>query len=201
VSGWCLCGSGSVRKHPHPADHRSTRPRVTAADQDDTLPGWPVVGYADIRLQDHPDLRFVAVTDGRRCSVIVIALDDLIACGSLRWLIAKDDDAAGMIGWVEVLPRYQRRGIATALLTVADEYSDRYGLPRPRHADRRTPSGDAWAQSLGAEPAREPFTPRTRPSRGPRKARVGGLDKYWRWLGVTSRAELGAALASGAQTR
>jgi GNAT superfamily N-acetyltransferase len=117
---------------------------------------WPVSGYADLRLDSHPELRFLAATDGRRCSVLALA--DLIVCGSLRWLIAEDDaddpePDAGMIGYVYVAPEVRRRGIATALLTAADAYAERYGLPAPRHTEDRSPSGDAWARSVGAEPA------------------------------------------------
>ena len=115
------------------------------------------LGYANFRLDSHPDLRFIAATDGRRCSVL--ALDDLIACGSLRWLIVEDDDDAGMIGYVYVAPEHRRRGIATALLAVANAYAEHYGLPAPRHFDERTPSGDAWARSLGAEAARSIYDP------------------------------------------
>jgi GNAT superfamily N-acetyltransferase len=59
-----------------------------------------------------------------------------------------------MIGFVYVTPTWRRKGLATALLKVTTEYADQYGLPVPRHTEERTPSGDAWARALGAEPAR-----------------------------------------------
>jgi len=120
---------------------------------DGELPGWPVTGDADLRLDSHPEMRFTAVTDGHRCAVL--ALDDLIACGSLRWIIDEkpDDPTNGMIGYVYVSPEHRRRGVATALLTAACAYAEHYGVAAPRHADERSPEGDAWARSLGAEPA------------------------------------------------
>lgn len=121
---------------------------------------WPVSGYADFRVSSQPDLRFVAVTDGRRCSVH--ALDDLIACGSIRWMIVQphdeDDGFLGSIRWVYVSTEYRRSGIATALLDAARAYAEHYGIPTPRHSSERTAEGDAWARALGAEPAREIVT-------------------------------------------
>jgi GNAT superfamily N-acetyltransferase len=114
---------------------------------------WPVAGCVDLRLPTHPELRFVAVTDGRRCSVH--ALDDLIVCGSIRWIIVhpEADEDSGLIGYLHVVGEYRRKGIATALLTAAQAYAERYQLPPPRHSDERTAAGDAWARALGAEPA------------------------------------------------
>jgi GNAT superfamily N-acetyltransferase len=120
---------------------------VTAPPSD----ALPVTRYADLTIPEQPELRFVAVTDGARCSVH--ALDDLIVVGSLRWLIVEDDDAAGMIGFVHVVPERRRQGIATALLSVARTYAEHHGLPAPRHTDERSADGDAWARSLGAAPA------------------------------------------------
>jgi len=124
---------------------------------------WPVSGYADLRLDSHPKLRFLAATDGHRCSVLALA--DLIVCGSLRWLIGENEDPEdiGMIGYVYVAPELRRRGIATALLTAANAYAERYGLPAPRHTDDRSPSGDAWARSVGAESASVPVRQREHP--------------------------------------
>jgi ribosomal protein S18 acetylase RimI-like enzyme len=116
---------------------------------------WPVVNEADLVYPDHPELRFVAVTDGFRYSVH--ALYDLVCVGSLRWMIPdpeKDDDA-GLITWVEVSPKLRRRGIATALRRAATDYAEHHGLPAPRHSDSRTPLGEAWATSLGAPRAKE----------------------------------------------
>lgn len=114
---------------------------------------WPVSGCADLRIPDQPDLRFVAVADDRRCSVH--AMDDLVACGSLRWLIAENDDDAGVIGYVFVEPERRRTGVATALLEVARAYAQHYGLPAPRHSETRSRGGEEWGRSLGAPEAKE----------------------------------------------
>jgi GNAT superfamily N-acetyltransferase len=117
-----------------------------------TSQAWPVATYAELVLTEQPTLRFIAVTDGARCSVH--ALHDLLAIGSIRWLIVEDDDDAGMIGFVFVSPAWRRHGVATALLKVATAYSEHYGLPSPKHVDERSPAGEAWAVTQGAEPAR-----------------------------------------------
>jgi len=115
---------------------------------------WPFVNEAALSFSEHPTLRFVAVTDEHRCCIV--ALDDLTAVGSLRWLIPDREQAdAGQIVWIEVTPRFRRRGVATGLLKAAQAYAEHYRLPPPRHSESRTPSGEAWATSLGATPARE----------------------------------------------
>jgi GNAT superfamily N-acetyltransferase len=124
---------------------------------DDRDEDWPVAHESELelRVSDSLGLRFVAVTDGRRCSVH--ALDDLNAIGSLRWLIGDPErnDDSGTITWIEVAPKHRRQGVATALLQAATAYAKHYELPRPRHADSRTRLGDAWATSLGARKAKK----------------------------------------------
>jgi GNAT superfamily N-acetyltransferase len=124
---------------------------------DDRDEKWPIAHESELELHvsDSLGLRFVAVTDGRRCSVH--ALDDLIAVGSLRWLIADPErnDASGTIMWIEVSPKHRRQGVATALLEAATAYAKHYGLPLPRHSDTRTRLGEAWATALGARKARK----------------------------------------------
>jgi hypothetical protein len=55
---------------------------------DDRDENWPLAHESELELvvSDSLGLRFVAVADSRRCSVH--ALNDLMAIGSLRWLIA-----------------------------------------------------------------------------------------------------------------
>lgn len=117
---------------------------------------WPVMGPATFQLPDRR-LQFTAVTDGRRCSVH--ALDDLIVCGSLRWLIYENDPDIGEIGYIYVPAEHRRHGIATALLKAARAYAEHYGIPAPRHSTRRTELGDAWARADGAEPTHEVLPP------------------------------------------
>jgi GNAT superfamily N-acetyltransferase len=123
---------------------------------DDRDEHWPVAHESELELivADSLDLRFVAVTDTRRCSVH--ALNDLMAIGSLRWLTAdpEGDDESGTITWIEVSPKHRRKGVGTALLQAATAYAKHYGLPRPRHSDSRTRLGEAWATALGARPAK-----------------------------------------------
>jgi GNAT superfamily N-acetyltransferase len=124
---------------------------------DDRDDDWPIAHESELELRvaDSLGLRFVAVTDGRRCSVH--ALNDLMAIGSLRWLIGDPErsDDSGTITWIEVSPKHRRQGVATALLQAATEYAKHYGLPRPRHSDSRTRLGEAWATALGARKAKK----------------------------------------------
>ncbi len=130
---------------------------------------WPVTGVAALRITDDPRveaLRFTAVTDGRRCSVV--ALDDLIAVGSLRWWIREPDPAEleavaageepvdpepGEIRYVYVPSDRRRQGIATAMLKAARQYAEHYGIPSPTHSRTRTEEGERWARADGAPPA------------------------------------------------
>jgi GNAT superfamily N-acetyltransferase len=132
---------------------------------------YPVTGVAALRITDDPRveaLRFTVVTDGSRCSVL--ALDDLIAVGSLRWWIREPnpaeleavaageepvDPAPGEIMYVYVQSDRRRQGIANAMLRVAGQYAEHYGIPLPRHSGRRTEEGDQWARADGAQPASE----------------------------------------------
>jgi GNAT superfamily N-acetyltransferase len=69
-------------------------------------------------------------------------------------LSVDQDFDAGTIGYVYVPPEHRRRGIATALLRVAEAYAERYGMTAPRHdQDQRSADGEAWAVALGADPA------------------------------------------------
>jgi GNAT superfamily N-acetyltransferase len=88
---------------------------------------WPVLGASAFRLDDtHPNVRFTAVTDGTLCSVV--ALIDLIAIGSLRWIIRDDDPDTGVISYVYVPEEHRRHGVATALLKAAHAYAEHYGI-------------------------------------------------------------------------
>ncbi len=80
----------------------------------------------------------------------VLALRNTVPVGSLDWNIARDD---GEIVHVEVLPVWQRKGVATRMLRAAEEISRDNGWPAPGHSTTRTRDGDAWARSLGADPA------------------------------------------------
>lgn len=106
------------------------------------------------RLATGEPWQFTCVTEpGWQASVV--AFDDKIPVGALRWLIELDDDDSGLINMVYVHDGWRRQGIASGLLTVAEAYADAYGWPRPRHDDGRTPDGDAWATAVGAQPAVE----------------------------------------------
>ena len=48
------------------------------------------------------------------------------------------------IGSIDVDPKFQRKGIATAMW----DYAKRSGF-QPLHSPQRTPDGDAWAKSTG----------------------------------------------------
>ncbi len=151
--------------------------RVVRVERD-----WPVVRPVALKAADdetYPrvlDLGFAAVTDGGRCSIL--AVKELMAVGSLRWWIRQadpeqleeqreaiaagedpGDPEPGEIMDVYVLREYRREGIARAMWTMAEAYAEHYGLPMPKHSTRRTQLGDAWAQAMGASPAREIIPP------------------------------------------
>jgi hypothetical protein len=56
---------------------------------------------------------------------------------------------------------YQRKGVATGMLRIANFAAGRIGASKPiEHGDVRTPSGDAWAKKVGGK------TPQRIPSFG-----------------------------------
>jgi GNAT superfamily N-acetyltransferase len=112
---------------------------------------WPLADFAALSVKGQPELRFVAVTDGYTCSIVV--LEHLVACGSLRWITDRKNPDAGEILHVETWPAWRRQGIANELKNAAAAYAEHHGLPGPRHSKERTLAGDAWAQADGAEPA------------------------------------------------
>jgi GNAT superfamily N-acetyltransferase len=82
-------------------------------------------------------------------SASVLALRQFTPLGSLEWDISSD----GEIECVEVDAPWRRKGVATLMLAYAQDVSREMHWPPPRHSDHRTRQGDAWARSLGAEPA------------------------------------------------
>ena len=65
----------------------------------------------------------------------------------------------GTVNSIETHPEHRRKGIATALWSVAqDAAKEDKDIPAPKHAAMRTDSGDKFAQSLGGElPKRSPL--------------------------------------------
>jgi len=56
---------------------------------------------------------------------------------------------AGEVGYLDVDPGHQRRGIATSLWQQAHDYAGKNDLAKPVHSKDRTADGDAWAQKVG----------------------------------------------------
>ena len=53
---------------------------------------------------------------------------------------------------IQVVERYQRRGVATALWREAQRLAaENPDIPEPRHSPARTESGNAWAIAVGGE--------------------------------------------------
>lgn len=67
--------------------------------------------------------------------------------GRLIW----SSRGTGTIEKVHVDNEYRRQGIATALLAESRKYAKNQKLAAPTHSQRRSPAGDAWAQSLKEE--------------------------------------------------
>src|SRR5664279_5240315 len=90
----------------------------------------PVVNRgAVIPLSDDLHLSFVAVVrciePGEPHVASVVVLSEMTAIGSIKWMVGKNDDPE--IGLIHVVQEYRRRGIATLLLTVANEVADGEG--------------------------------------------------------------------------
>jgi GNAT superfamily N-acetyltransferase len=66
--------------------------------------------------------------------------------GLLAWSPARHEVAPGEIVGLSVVPKYRRRGIATALYDAAMTWP---GVNPPRHSAFRTVSGEYWARSVG----------------------------------------------------
>lgn len=60
----------------------------------------------------------------------------------------------GEIEDVDVDKEHQRKGVATAMYSKAVDTSKQLGFYEPVHSNLRTPSGDAWAKSVGGPNAR-----------------------------------------------
>lgn len=64
-------------------------------------------------------------------------------------------DAKGRIQHIEVHPDRRRMGLASKMLKVGqDIHKEIESIPAPTHSDTRTKSGEAWAKSMGAKPAK-----------------------------------------------
>jgi hypothetical protein len=62
---------------------------------------------------------------------------------------------------------YQRKGVATDMLRIANFAAGRIGASEPiKHGDVRTPSGDAWAKAVGGK------VPQRIPSFGMQRSRL-----------------------------
>ena len=113
----------------------------------------PVVEIGDAEIVTGLELRFVCITRPGPASVpqvaSVHAFAHLLPVASLTWAVGHDEE--GDIGLVYVRPDWRRRGVATALMSVAVDLADANGWPAPRHVARRTPQGDAWARHVGGE--------------------------------------------------
>ena len=69
---------------------------------------------------------------------------DGVCVGSLEWSCH-----SGFVQLVEVREDLRRRGIATELWFRALRASREHSWRAPRHSTQRSPSGDAWARSVG----------------------------------------------------
>jgi GNAT superfamily N-acetyltransferase len=91
------------------------------------------------------------------CACVTATDQGLMPVGAIRWATGE----AGEIFWIWVDPERRRLGIATQLLAVAGHVAKQEGWVPPAHSEERTPAGDAWARSLGAEPAAFIYTDQT----------------------------------------
>lgn len=55
----------------------------------------------------------------------------------------------GYIDDIETTRAHQRKGVATAMYRHAEKIAATGEAPYPKHSDRRTPDGDAWAKKVG----------------------------------------------------
>jgi GNAT superfamily N-acetyltransferase len=108
----------------------------------------PVVDEGPFEEVTDVHLTFVCVVRRPVRTAGVHALTE-IAVGSIQWNL---DD--GKVLFLYVDPEYRRQGVAKMLLTVATEVANDEGWVAPNHADERTEDGDAFAQSIGAPPAK-----------------------------------------------
>ena len=61
-------------------------------------------------------------------------------------------DKTGRVSSIETHPEHLREGHATRLFNFAKKLSAKYeDFPEPQHSSSRTPEGNAWAKSVGAE--------------------------------------------------
>jgi len=99
------------------------------------------------------DLDLVAVAlrqdrDREAEVVSIMALKSYMPVGALKWALCNAE-----ITDVWVRPSWRRHKVATLMLAAAQAMAEENGWEVPRHSTVRTPEGEAWALSLGAEPA------------------------------------------------
>lgn len=94
------------------------------------------------RTETTPEWDFT-LTGNRFTHVLEATNDDGVHLGEMVWVPFHVRD-------IQVVKRYRRRGVATALWNeghrLADENPD---IPAPRHSVARTASGDAWVKAVG----------------------------------------------------
>lgn len=64
--------------------------------------------------------------------------------GQMTW-----NHETGELNQIQVHPKYQRTGLATAMWKKAHDLSKEHGVVAPVHSGIRTESGTAWAKSTG----------------------------------------------------
>ncbi|HTU38274.1 MAG TPA: GNAT family N-acetyltransferase [Acidimicrobiales bacterium] len=108
----------------------------------------PVIDEGPFEEVTDIHLSFVCVVRRPLRTAGIHALTE-IAVGSIQWNL---DD--GEVLFLHVDREYRRQGVATRLLAVATEVANDEGWVAPNHAEERTEEGDAFAQSIGAQPAK-----------------------------------------------
>ena len=64
--------------------------------------------------------------------------------GHMMW-----ETDSGALHWITTHPAFQRRGVATAMFSVARSLAKKHGLPDIHHTGVRYPAGTEWAKSTG----------------------------------------------------